>query len=264
VTAADDAADAARARDEIENQARLVYIAALAWVALHGEDEEPAKDTALARAATTLSLKVLRSLRRMTRAPVPLPKGEDRAVWIDETAADLTQRAIKDSRAHWSTVYKRMKAADPDVGLRTVQTAFADETAWAEAAARTDATQIAAEAALTLLPDVEAITGEPHSKMWISRGDSKVRKSHRHLHGNVEPAGTAFKEGLQYPGDPSAPPGERFNCRCALFLVPTAMADDAERVFAAEDFVGEADAPIAASAGERRQARRDWIIEHGE
>jgi hypothetical protein len=268
VATAEDAAEAARARDDIETQTKLVYAAALAWVAFHGEEEEPAKDSTLARASTTLSLMLLRSLKRMTRAPVPMPRGEDRTNWIDDTAQDVTRRAVKDARAHWSTVYKREKRKAADVSLRTVQTVFADEKAWSEAASRTEATQLAAEAAMTLHPDVETITGEPHSKMWISRGDSKVRKSHRHLHANVKAVGDDFKPGLRYPGDPSAPPEERYNCRCVLFLVPTVEADKANEVFKAEDFVGDADTETGLAASgvskwDREQARRDWLVEQG-
>ena len=69
-------------------------------------------------------------------------------------------------------------------------------------------------------------------------------------------------------GDPSAPPEERYNCRCVLFLVPTSEAADAEKVFAAHDFVGDAETETGLAASgvskwDREQARRDWLVEQG-
>lgn len=266
---ADDAEAAAQARDQIEDQTRLVYAAALAWIVLHDETEEPAEDSTLARAAKTLALLMLRAARRAVSTPVPLPTGEDRHAWIRSTAREVTARAVADSRTHASTVFKRMKAKDPKVSTRVVQTAVADDIAWSDAAARTRATRLASESTLRVHADVERITGEPHSKMWISRGDPKVRKTHRRLHGKVEEVGDEFHtvagHSLRFPGDPEAPLDEIINCRCALFLVPTAEKAKAEEVFSASD--EDFDVPVAASASmrawAREQAKRDWLYELG-
>jgi hypothetical protein len=240
VATADDAADAARARDEIEGQARLVYAAALAWVALHGEDEEPPEDSTLARTSKTLGLMLLRSMRRLTKAKVPMPVGEARQDWIASTGRDVTKRAVEDARSHWSTVYKRAKAKDRDVEPDDVATVFRKDRAWSEAAARTRGTQLAAEAA-----------------------------THRRLHGTVREVGDPFHTStghdLRYPGDPEAPIEEWINCRCALFLVPTAEKAHAEEVFNIPE--ADFDVPMVASpaarAWEREQAKRDWHYELG-
>ena len=75
-----------------------------------------------------------------------------------------------------------------------------------------------------MLKDVEKMTGQKHRLMWISRGDSKVRRVHRQIHGSIRPHGMPFwssKVGeLRFPGDPLAPLGQTINCRCVLFLVP--------------------------------------------
>jgi len=270
-TAPVDPGDAARARDEVENQTNVLYLAALAYIATHGEDDVPDDDSAVGRAAKTLALKLLRSVNRQFPVAPKGLRGEDRQTWVREQARTISQQAVGDARAHYSTVAKREKKRDPAVTDRAVMAAVADDRPWAAAAARTTATQRSAETALDMLPDVEKVTGEPHSKLWISRGDPKVRKTHRLLHGKVHPLGASFKEwpdgkSLSYPGDPKAPLDEIINCRCALFLVPTKDAAAAEKTFAvdAEDF----DVPMTAAAAavrtwERERARREWFLELG-
>jgi len=208
-------------------------------------------------------------MRRLTKAKVPMPTGEARQDWIASTGRDVTKRAVEDARSHWSTVYKREKSKDPDVTPDDVAKVFRKDRAWSEAAARTRGTQMAAEAAMGLHGDVERITGEPHSKMWISRGDPKVRKTHRRLHGTVREVGDPFHTStghdLRYPGDPEAPIEEWINCRCSLFLVPTAEKAHAEEVFNIPE--ADFDVPMVASpaarAWEREQAKRDWHYELG-
>ena len=55
-------------------------------------------------------------------------------------------------------------------------------------------------------------------KSWHSRGDGKVRPSHRFLNGQKVGINEAFttRDGvkLQYPCDPAAPIGETARCRC--------------------------------------------------
>jgi len=266
-----DPVDAARARDEVENQANVLYLAALAYIATHGEDEDPDDDSAVGRAAKTLALKLLRSVRRQFATPPKGLRGEARQEWVREQARTITQQAVAESRAHYSTVAKREKKRDPAVSDRAIMAAVADDRPWAAAAARTTATQRAAETALDMLPDVEKVTGEPHSKLWISRGDPKVRKLHRKLHGKVRTLGSAFEEwpsgqSLSYPGDPKAPLDATINCRCALFLVPTKDAKAAEATFEVDD--EDFDVPLTAAAAqvrswERERARREWFLELG-
>ena len=56
-------------------------------------------------------------------------------------------------------------------------------------------------------------------KTWVTEQDSKVRDSHRKVHGMTIPIDKKFKVGkgkAMYPGDPNLPVGERVNCRCTL------------------------------------------------
>ena len=59
-----------------------------------------------------------------------------------------------------------------------------------------------------------------HSKQWVTREDSRVRDTHRHLHGMIIPRTAKFatQSGafLDRPGDRTAPIGEWINCRCDL------------------------------------------------
>lgn len=60
-------------------------------------------------------------------------------------------------------------------------------------------------------------------KTWMSRDDPKVRPTHRHADGQVRPLADPFTIGdasLQFPADPTGPPGEVFNCRCRLAVRP--------------------------------------------
>ena len=252
------AADAALARDEIEEQARVVYAAALLWVATHGEDEEPDDGTPLVKAATALAVLILRSVRRQYTTTPPLPTGSARNAWVRDHARAITRRAVTDTREHYSTVHKRLLRDDPDISNRAIRAEFRTDIPWSEAAARTAATRLAAETALGMQEAVEDVTGEPHSLMWVSRGDPKVRSLHRRLHGRVRPAGTPFytwPDGrtLDYPGDASAPIEAWINCRCALLMVPSKDATAAEAIFEVPD--ADFDAPMAAAGNGRSPER---------
>lgn len=68
------------------------------------------------------------------------------------------------------------------------------------------------------------------TKTWVNMGDSKVRATHQHgsLGGQTVPLDQPFISSsgarLQRPHDPSAPPAERYNCRCHLtFSHPQAV-----------------------------------------
>lgn len=53
-------------------------------------------------------------------------------------------------------------------------------------------------------------------KKWISTRDSRVRKSHSFLNGEIVEMEEQFTNGLEYPGDPSGDPREVCNCRCTM------------------------------------------------
>lgn len=57
---------------------------------------------------------------------------------------------------------------------------------------------------------------------WITAKDERVRDSHR-IESEERDIGSYFSNGLLYPHDPNAPPGEVINCRC--FTVPV-LGDD--------------------------------------
>lgn len=61
-------------------------------------------------------------------------------------------------------------------------------------------------------------------KVWVTRGDHRVRHTHRRLHGESHHLRTPFRvwpitgQKMMYPGDNSAPLSETINCRCYLWL----------------------------------------------
>lgn len=62
-------------------------------------------------------------------------------------------------------------------------------------------------------------TGLPLSKEWNSAEDERTRESHVEASGQIVGMSEKFDVGgalLDYPGDPSGPPEETINCRCAV------------------------------------------------
>ena len=59
-------------------------------------------------------------------------------------------------------------------------------------------------------------SGVANAKEWIATGDERTRDSHIAVDGDIVKLDASFKNGLQYPGDGSADPGETVNCRCVL------------------------------------------------
>ena len=53
-------------------------------------------------------------------------------------------------------------------------------------------------------------------KQWLATLDGRTRSSHRALDGESVEVEEEFSNGLKYPGDPSGPGVERYNCRCTL------------------------------------------------
>ena len=259
------AVDAGQARDAIENAAHAVFVAALLWYALHG-DEEPGDQSLIRTSARRLARTLWWARPRLSARKPPAMAAADRDEWVERQAGQIVKLAHGDAGAHYDTVFKRMRRADPQTSDTAIKSAYRLDHAWSKAAARSAATRLSAETAIDMQPDVEKITGEPHHLMWISRGDPKVRALHRRLHGRVRPPGTPFHtwpDGatLDYPGDPSAPIDAWINCRCALMLVPAADAEHAEEVFEVPD--ADFDVPMAASGWtpEIRQAEADLRAE---
>lgn len=70
----------------------------------------------------------------------------------------------------------------------------------------------------------ETAFGTTLKKVWITRGDHRVRPLHRKLHGRVKRWDEDFwrwpatGQALRWPGDPFAPLDATINCRCFCFL----------------------------------------------
>lgn len=62
--------------------------------------------------------------------------------------------------------------------------------------------------------------GVKMKKVWMSTHDSRVRDAHDVMDGQEVDEDEKFTDGegnrLEYPGDPSAPPGTVYNCRCTM------------------------------------------------
>lgn len=68
---------------------------------------------------------------------------------------------------------------------------------------------------------MDAMLARGGSKRWVTVQDERVRDSHAELHGMTVPVDEEFPNGLMFPGDPSGPPEEVYNCRCTLEWVDT-------------------------------------------
>ena len=113
-------------------------------------------------------------------------------------------------------------ALDPDTG-RMVRDIDADGgvttegTNWTsriERIARTEST-----AMFSYVTEREIARMNYPGKRWVSVRDSKVRHTHTEANGQAVRVGESFIVGgfaLLGPGDPSAPPQERINCRCHM------------------------------------------------
>lgn len=56
-------------------------------------------------------------------------------------------------------------------------------------------------------------------KRWVATKDDRTRKSHRRMDGETVDWDERFSNGLMYPGDPSGPGAEVYQCRCTLRTV---------------------------------------------
>ena len=91
-----------------------------------------------------------------------------------------------------------------------------------ERVASTAATAAVNEGIAVAAAGVQQRTNRRVVLRWRTRGDSKVRASHRRANGQVRAVGERFQVGtskLRWPADPLGPPRETISCRC--LLVPT-------------------------------------------
>jgi HK97 family phage portal protein len=68
-------------------------------------------------------------------------------------------------------------------------------------------------------------SGVMRSKTWITNIDGRERESHNELNNTTIPIGSAFPNGLRYPGDPMGTADEVINCRCSLEYSDTESHD---------------------------------------
>lgn len=69
-------------------------------------------------------------------------------------------------------------------------------------------------------------------KRWLATLDARTRDSHRDLDGQVQEVDDPFKSPLgdiMFPGDPTADPGNIWNCRCTLVYVYPDYPSDMQR-----------------------------------
>jgi hypothetical protein len=254
------AADAQRARDEAEQDAEALYQAAVAYVATQsslseGESDDDGNFALVVFAGSALALTLILSLSRRYGSDFDVDDVIDNTGdTATEYSEEFAQRAIKDSTAHLSTIATRAVKKDPTIARSEIREKFRNDKAWMSSAARTMTTEAAPQIALDMLPLIEEATGFRHELLWVSRGDHKVRSSHRKLHGGTRRFGKPFKRfpdgrTLRFPGDPLAPLNEVINCRCSLLLVPASEARNATDLFKVRDAEWEAIDSLRASVG---------------
>jgi len=112
---------------------------------------------------------------------------------------------------------------------------------WSDLVGRSAATRAASEIAVSMSDPIQKVLETELVKVWLSRGDSRVRPLHRKLHSQTarmnEPFWQELGTGreLRYPGDPKAPLDQTVNCRCHLFLARADERREAEDVFHLDD-----------------------------
>jgi hypothetical protein len=87
----------------------------------------------------------------------------------------------------------------------------------AETIARTEVMGAMNQAATTYAERLPA--GVVSGKEWLSHHDGRTRPEHLAADGQTVPVGIPFQVGgfpMMHPGDPTAPPDEVINCRCAV------------------------------------------------
>lgn len=139
---------------------------------------------------------------------------------ITDTTAQLLSATVRDGVADGKTTQEIMR------DLRTVFGSWSDQSAEGDGvlpgyrAARIARTEIgiAFNHSQQLVLEDAKDEGIVESKMWLTARDSYVRDSHN-IDGETVAVDGEFSNGLKYPGDPSAGPGEICNCRCTIAAV---------------------------------------------
>ncbi|WP_414167164.1 phage minor head protein [Streptoverticillium reticulum] len=146
----------------------------------------------------------------------------------------------------WDRVQSRLAGAPDEDGQRqAVIDALADDE-WEPLARQMAVTTATATSSGAAAEQARADGGM--ELIWRAVHDERTRPWHREADGQRQPAGLPFTVGgefLMFPGDPTASPGNRVNCRCGLKAVrPRAVAAAAEE----ESMTATTTDPITAAA----------------
>lgn len=156
-------------------------------------------------------------------------------------------------------------AGEPIPALgRRVQTVLADPS-WrdwrAQRLARTEATRSlnAGNYAGALSRAQADRTVDDTRKQWLGLPDDRIRPTHRHAHGQVQPLTGRFTVGavhMLHPGDPGAPVEETVLCRCTMLIfrpgqVPLTFPDP--------DQLAAGGAPMCNCANENPDIAAVWV-----
>ena len=138
----------------------------------------------------------------------------------EQFARDVTRIADHWVREHLSNVEMERN------------TRVSDHSEWTEAAANSLATRVMSNEVTAIANKIvdrenqflrKANAPSKLKKVWVTRGDTRVRHTHKRLHGVAKQISTPFQvwrtgERIMHPGDSDAPFSEVVNCRCFLWL----------------------------------------------
>ena len=81
---------------------------------------------------------------------------------------------------------------------------------------------------------------------WVAAHDSRTRRSHIDIDGEIIPFGGTYSNKLKYPGDTSGPIEEWINCRCsnAPFVMPAGMMAPSFSPFEESDLIPIGTQPV--------------------
>lgn len=125
------------------------------------------------------------------------------------------------------TIRKKILAgADHQAIADAIDNYLTDETYWqgrAMTIARTEVNRLANYGQLAAGVGLERLTGNPYTKEWEHRDDSRVRPEHEETGGQRVPLASYFDVGgvkMMCPLDHTAPAWQVVNCRCSMKIRP--------------------------------------------
>jgi hypothetical protein len=215
------AADAAEIQDTAATRMYPVWIAAISAAKSAQQGATPKMSAEVpevpAVVVSSLQLAVIAalvaawsSLRRRARTSPTSSPPPVRLRDVESRAATIVPEVAKEV---WNSA--QIHAA------KTPKPTPKEDEKFSKAAARLKGLELMSLAQLELADDL----GMKY-KVWISRGDAKVRLLHRQLHGKPVKIGDPFNkwptgQELGFPGDPRAPLDATINCRCLMFMATT-------------------------------------------